>query len=192
MSNDPASLTYLVLLLSAILLWFFANNRARLGKMVQQALVWGLIFAAALAVVALWDDIRQAVVPQQSVIADQGVITLPRDRDGHYYVTAEVNGSPVRFTVDTGATEIVLSREDAQSAGIDTESLSYVGRAFTANGEVRTAPVRLDSIGIGAIRDDRVMAYVNDGDMSGSLLGMRYLNRYSKIEITDGSLTLTR
>ncbi|WP_372614364.1 TIGR02281 family clan AA aspartic protease [Aquicoccus sp.] len=192
MSNDPASLTYLVLLLSAILLWFFANNRARLGKMVQQALVWGLIFAAALAVVALWDDIRQAVVPQQSVIADQGVITLPRDRDGHYYVTAEVNGTPVRFTVDTGATEIVLSREDAQSAGIDTESLSYVGRAFTANGEVRTAPVRLDSIGIGAIRDDRVMAYVNDGDMSGSLLGMRYLNRYSKIEITDGSLTLTR
>ncbi|WP_306006578.1 retropepsin-like aspartic protease family protein [Aquicoccus porphyridii] len=192
MSNDPATLTYLVLLLSAIAVWFFVHNRERLGKMVQQALAWGLIFAGALAVVALWDDIRQAVTPQQSVIAEQGVITLPRARDGHYYVTAEVNGTPIRFTVDTGATEIVLSRQDALSAGIDTESLAYVGRAYTANGEVRTAPVRLDSISIGAIRDDRVMAYVNDGDMSGSLLGMRYLNRYSRIEITDGALTLTR
>ncbi|KAA0917553.1 TIGR02281 family clan AA aspartic protease [Aquicoccus porphyridii] len=192
MSNDPATLTYLVLLLSAIAVWFFVHNRERLGKLVQQALAWGLIFAGALAVVALWDDIRQAVTPQQSVIAEQGVITLPRARDGHYYVTAEVNGTPIRFTVDTGATEIVLSRQDALSAGIDTESLAYVGRAYTANGEVRTAPVRLDSISIGAIRDDRVMAYVNDGDMSGSLLGMRYLNRYSRIEITDGALTLTR
>lgn len=192
MSNDPAALTYLVLLLSVILFWFLVQNRARLGKMVQQALAWGLIFAGALAVVALWDDIRQAVTPQQSVIADRGVITLPRARDGHYYVTAEVNGTPIRFTVDTGATEIVLSRQDALSAGIDTDSLAYIGRAYTANGEVRTAPVRLDSISIGAIRDERVMAYVNDGDMSGSLLGMRYLNRYSRIEITDGALTLTR
>ena len=53
MSNDPASLTYLVLLLSVLVFWFFVQNRRQLGKMVQQALAWGLIFAGALAVVAL-------------------------------------------------------------------------------------------------------------------------------------------
>ncbi|WP_137700106.1 retropepsin-like aspartic protease family protein [Marimonas lutisalis] len=192
MSNDPASLTYLVLLLSVLVFWFFIQNRRQLGKMVQQALAWGLIFAGALAVVALWDDIRQAVTPQQSVFADQGVIELPRAPNGHYYITAEVNGAPIRFTVDTGASEIVLSQSDAEAAGIDTADLAYVGRAFTANGEVRTAPVRLDSISIGPIRDTGLLAYVNEGQMDGSLLGMSYLQRYSKIEITGGALTLTR
>jgi aspartyl protease family protein len=192
MTTDYSSLVYLVLLLSAVLFWFLTQNRASLGKLTQQALAWALIFAGALAVVALWDDIRGALMPQQSVFADKGRIELPRAADGHYYLTAEVNGAPVRFTVDTGATEIVLSQKDAAAAGIDTGALAYVGRAFTANGEVRTAPVRLDSLAIGAIRDTRLRAFVNEGEMDGSLLGMSYLQRYSKIEITGGALTLTR
>jgi len=192
MSKDPASLVYLVLLISAIIGWFIAQNRVSLGKLAQQALAWGLIFAGAMAVVALWDDIEGAITPQQSVFASEGRIELPRARDGHYYVTAEINGAPVRFTVDTGASEIVLSQSDAQAAGIDTGNLAYIGRAFTANGEVRTAPVRLDSFAIGAIEDTSLRAFVNEGEMDGSLLGMSYLQRYSKIEITDGALTLTR
>jgi aspartyl protease family protein len=192
MEQDFASLTYLVLLLCAIAAWFIAQNRVSLGKLVQQALAWGLIFAGAMAVVALWDDIKGAVMPMQTVFADQGRIELPRAPDGHYYVTAEVNGTPIRFTVDTGATDIVLSQPDAEAAGIDTGNLAFVGRAITANGEVRTAPVRLDSFAIGAISDTRLRAVVNQGDMGGSLLGMSYLQRYTKIEITDGALTLTR
>lgn len=192
MPNDPANLVYLVLLLSAVVFWFFVQNRESLGKLTQQALAWGLIFAGAMAVVALWDDIEGAVMPQQSVFASEGRISLPRAPDGHYYLTAEVNGAPVRFTVDTGASEIVLSRSDAQAAGIDTGNLAYVGRAYTANGEVRTAPVRLENFAIGPIRDTRLRAFVNEGEMDGSLLGMSYLQRYSKIEITDGALTLTR
>ncbi len=53
-------------------------------------------------------------------------------------------------------------------------------------------PVRLDSFAIGPINDNGLRAFVNQGDMAGSLLGMSYLQRYSKIEITDGALTLTR
>ncbi len=192
MEKDYASLTYLVILVTAILGLYFAQNRGSLGKLAQQALAWGLIFAAALAVVALWDDIQGALMPKQSVIAAEGRIALPRAPDGHYYVTADVNGVPVRFTVDTGASEIVLSQSDAEAAGIDTATLAYVGRAYTANGEVRTAPVRLDSFAIGPINDIGLRAFVNQGDMAGSLLGMSYLQRYSKIEITDGALTLTR
>ncbi|MDU8926570.1 TIGR02281 family clan AA aspartic protease [Alisedimentitalea sp. MJ-SS2] len=192
MQNDPASLVYLVLLLCAIAGWFITQNRVSLGKLTQQALAWALIFAGAMAVVALWDDISGAITPQQSVFADQGRIELPRARDGHYYVTAMVNGAPIRFTVDTGATQIVLTDADARAAGIDTANLAYIGRAFTANGEVRTAPVRLDDFAIGDIRDSGLRAFVNEGEMDGSLLGMSYLQRYTKIEITDGALTLTR
>jgi aspartyl protease family protein len=160
--------------------------------MAQQAAAWGLIFLGAIAVVGLWGDIRQSVAPAQTVTAQSGQIELPRAPDGHYYLTADVNGEPVRFVVDTGATQIVLSKSDARRVGLDVDDLVYLGRAYTANGEVRTAPVKLDTVSIGPIKDSNVRAVVNDGAMEGSLLGMEYLQRFSSVEIGGGKLILTR
>jgi aspartyl protease family protein len=188
---DFARLTYLLILGSVIVVWFVAQNRASLGKLAQQALIWGLIFVGALAAVGLWDDIRQTVRPMQSVVSGDR-IELPRAPDGHYYMTAEVSGVPVRFVVDTGASQIVLSQSDAERIGIDTGALAYLGRAYTANGEVRTAPVRLESMAVGPVRHENLRAVVNEGDMGQSLLGMAYLQRFSSIEITGGRLVLTR
>ena len=189
---DTARLIYLVLLGGAVLLWFFAQNRASLGKVTQQALVWGLIFIGVIAAVGLWGDIHQTVQPTQTVVAQGNRIELPRAPDGHYYLTAEVNGIPIRFVVDTGASQIVLSQSDAREAGLNLNDLIYVGRAYTANGTVRTAPVKLDSIAIGPIRDHDVRAVVNEGTMDESLLGMEYLQRFSSVEIGGGKLVLTR
>jgi len=188
---DFARLTYLVILGSVLVVWFVAQNRASLSKLAQQALIWGLIFVGALAAVGLWDDIRQTVRPMQSVVSGDR-IELPRAPDGHYYLTAEVSGVPVRFVVDTGASQIVLSQSDAERIGIDTGALAYLGRAYTANGEVRTAPVRLESMTVGPVRHENLRAVVNEGDMGQSLLGMDYLQRFSSIEITGGRLVLTR
>jgi aspartyl protease family protein len=188
---DFDRLTYLLILGSVIVVWFVAQNRASLGKLAQQALIWGLIFVGALAAVGLWDDIRQTVRPMQSVVSGDR-IELPRAPDGHYYMTAEVSGVPVRFVVDTGASQIVLSQSDAERIGIDTGALAYLGRAYTANGEVRTAPVRLESMAVGPVRHENLRAVVNEGDMGQSLLGMAYLQRFSSIEITGGRLVLTR
>lgn len=188
---DLLNLTYLVILGAVILLWFVVQNRESLGKLMQQVLIWVLIFVGAIAVVGLWDDIRQTLRPMQSVVS-QDRIELPRAPDGHYYLTAEVNGTPIRFVVDTGASQVVLSQGDAARIGIDTENLAYLGRAYTANGQVRTAPVRLDSVAVGPVRHEDVRAVVNGGAMDGSLLGMSYLQRFSSIEITGGQLVLTR
>ncbi|WP_371059599.1 TIGR02281 family clan AA aspartic protease [Rhodosalinus sp. 5P4] len=193
MTGDQiAQLTYLALLGGAIAFWLLLRNRTRLGQMAQYAAVWGLIFLGAIAAVGLWGDIRQTVAPRQNVLADQGRITVPRAPDGHYYLTLDVNGVPVRFVVDTGASQVVLTRADAARAGIDTASLAFLGRAMTANGEVATAPVRLDSIGTGPIRDEGFNAWVNAGEMRESLLGMSYLQRFGTIRISDGELVLTR
>ncbi len=188
---DYARLFYLVLLGAAVLLWFFAQNRASLGKLTQQALIWGLIFVGVIAAVGLWGDIRNTVQQGQQIASD-AQIELPRADDGHYYLTADVNGAPVLFVVDTGATQIVLSQADAESAGLDTDDLAYIGRAYTANGEVRTAPVWLESITVGPIEDLGVKAVVNEGDLEQSLLGMDYLQRYSSVEISGGTLVLKR
>ena len=168
---DTARLFYLVLLGGAVVLWFFAQNRQSLGKVTQQALVWALIFVGVIAAVGLWGDIRNTVTPGRATITADNRIELPRALDGHYYLTAQVNGAPVDFVVDTGATGIVLTHDDATAAGIDTDALAYVGRALTANGEVRTAPVTLDRIQIGPVVDTRIRATVNEGQMDRSLAG---------------------
>lgn len=189
---DLGRLTYLALLGGALLLWFFTQNRQSLGKTVQMVMAWVFIFIGVIAVVGLWDDIRSTVgsTPQLAVAGD--VIEVPRSFDGHYYLPMLVNGEPVTFLVDTGASQIVLSPRDAKRVGIDPDSLNFVGRAATANGLVRTAPVRLDSLELGPIADRNVSAWVNEGDMDRSLLGMDYLQHFSNIQFADGRMILSR
>lgn len=189
---DLGRLTYLALLGGALLLWFFTQNRQSLGKTVQMVMAWVFIFIGVVAVVGLWDDIRSTVgtTPQLAVAGD--VIEVPRSFDGHYYLPMLVNGKPVTFLVDTGASQIVLSPRDAKRVGIDPDSLNFVGRAATANGLVRTAPVRLDSLELGPIADRNVSAWVNEGDMDRSLLGMDYLQHFSNIQFADGRMILSR
>ena len=189
---DPGQLIYLILLLVAVGGWFLGQGRANLGKMSQQALVWVFIFIGVIAVVGLWGDIRQTVAPRQSVMSEAGRIELPRAQDGHYYVTAQINGVPVNFVVDTGASAVVLTLKDAQRAGIDTDRLAFAGQAGTANGVTQVASVRLDRFDIGGISDPGLRVLVNQGEMRNSLLGMSYLQRYGSVEIRDGTLILTR
>jgi aspartyl protease family protein len=188
--NNTAQIIYLVLLLCAVGTWVFVYHRQSLGKTLQQAISWALIFVGVIAAYGLWEDVRGTVTPSASVMSD--VIEVPRANDGHYYLPLRVNGTSVTFMVDTGASQIVLTQKDAQRAGLDMDDLAFTDRAMTANGEVRTAPVWLEEIGLGEITDTGVKAWVNEGAMEQSLLGMSYLRRYSKIEITGHSLVLQR
>ena len=193
MSNMQwGNLIYLILLGVMVVFWFVVQNRQSLSKTMQQALAWGLIFLGVIAAIGVWDDIRQTIRPSVGVVTGQGQITVPRAPDGHYYLVLDINGKPVEFMVDTGATDMVLTERDARRVGLPLDDLAYVGRAMTANGEVRTAPVRLDMVEVGPVVDRNVPASVNQGEMDQSLLGMSYLQRWSRIEITDGALILTR
>lgn len=182
-SDDLPRLIYLGLLLAVIAGYFLMENRKRLGKTAQQAAIWGLIFLGAIAAAGLWGDIRRTSLPQEAVVRD-GRLEVPVARDGHFYLTAEVNGADVLFVVDTGATDIVLTERDARRAGFDPDTLNYFGVAMTANGQVSTAPVRIGRMILGDRTDTDVPAVVNGGELDTSLLGMRYLSRYE--------LTLTR
>ncbi|SFM16472.1 aspartyl protease family protein [Shimia aestuarii] len=193
MSNiEIGNLAYLVLLTAAVGFWFFVSNRNSLGKTLQQAVIWGLIILGMIAVVGLWDDIRSTVRPTQAVFSDAGRIEIPRGQDGHYRLTLEVNNTPVTFIVDTGASDIVLSKQDARRVGFNPDDLPYYGRAMTANGEVRTAPVRLESVSLDGIQDRNIAARINGGELQQSLLGMSYLQRYEQITIAGNRMILIR
>ena len=190
--GELGRLIYLLVLLAMVGGWFFLQTREGLGKTLQQAAVWGLIFIGAAAGVGLWQDITYQTGRGQIAVNGAGQIMVPQNRDGHYYLSAQVNGANIRFVVDTGATDIVLTKTDAQRAGIDLDTLVYLGRANTANGLVRTAFVELDEVTLGTTRDSGVSAVVNEGEMAQSLLGMGYLQRWGRIEIADRELILTR
>ena len=189
--DNIGRLAYLFLLGLAVGGWFIAENRANLGRTARQAAVWGLIFVGTVAAVGLWSDIRQDVLPRQSVVGDSS-IEVPRAFDGHYYLVLHLNGVPVEFIVDTGATDVVLTLNDARRIGIDPDTLVFSGSATTANGTVRTAFARIDDVRLGDIRDRSLRVAVNGGEMTGSLLGMSYLRRFEKIEISGDRLILTR
>lgn len=190
--TDIASLIYLSLLAVALTGSLISANRHQIGKVARNALTWGFLIVGGVVAVGLWPELRQSVLPQQSVVSDTGEIAVPRSFDGHYYLTLEINGAPIRFVVDTGATDMVLTPQDAARAGLDTATLRYTSRAMTANGMVQTAPVRLDLVEIGPISDRSVPAVVNGSPMQESLLGMSYLNLFDRIAIEDGQMVLTR
>lgn len=190
--DQTASIVYLALLGTAIALSHLVANRGNLGRVARQAALWALIFLGAIAVVGLWPTIRDTVVPRQAVLQDGRQITVPMSADGHFYLSLDLNGVPVRFVVDTGASEMVLSARDAARIGLDPGKLIYSGRAMTANGMVQTAPVRLATVALGPVVDQGVRAVVNQGELRESLLGMSYLNRFSRLEIANGRLVLDR
>lgn len=191
-SFDIGRLIYLALLGAALLMWFVTHNRQSLGKTLQQVMAWVFIFVGVIALVGLWEDIRSSVAPAPQMSVTGNSVEVPRAYDGHYYLPVLVNGELITFLVDTGASQIVLNARDAKRVGIDPDQLNYFGRALTANGEVRTAPVRLETLTIGPITDQNVSAWVNEGELDKSLLGMEYLHRFSSIQFADGKLILSR
>jgi aspartyl protease family protein len=183
-----ARMAYLGLILAALMGWVMVEFRQRMGQALRMAMAWGLIFVGVMAGYGLWQDIRQDIMPVQSVHQD-GVIEVPRAEDGHYYLTLRINGTEVPFMVDTGASGLVLSLEDAGRLGIEPDSLLFLGEASTANGVVRTALVSLPLIELGPFRNENFSAYVNEGELDGSLLGMDYLGQF-RMEFADGKLIL--
>lgn len=191
MSIDPARLAYLTLLLLALGAFVVVEFRRDAGSTLRAVLAWGLIFLAAIGAAGLWQDISRDIMPRQAML-DPTRIEVPLGPDGHFHLTAELNGAPVRFIVDTGASALALSPRDARRAGIDLERLVYAGQARTANGIVPTATVRLDRVAIGDILDENVPAMVIQADIDRSLMGMDYLRRFARVSFEGDSMILER
>lgn len=191
MGDNFARLAYLVLLLIAVGGFLLVELRERPGKTLRMAAAWGLIFLGAIALAGLWPDIRNAISPEARML-DGNRIEVPIGSDGHYQLTAQVNDVAVRFVIDTGASSIALGPRDAERVGIDLDNLAYIGEARTANGIVETAPVRLDTLTIGDIRDENVPAMVLRADLDQSLMGMSYLSRFARVSIEANRLILER
>ncbi len=190
--DDQARLFYLLLLGVVLAGSLFYGQRRRLGRAARDLALWALIFVMVIIAYGFRDTLRGGLFPSMMTQTEEGAIALRRGSDGHFHATLEVNGAPIRFMIDTGASGVVLSRRDAERAGLDVGRLQFRGRAQTANGMVAIAPVRLDDLRLGPIVDRDVPASVGAGDFDTSLLGMSYLDRFARLEIEGDQMILRR
>ena len=123
-----------------------------------------------------------------SVTARPGFGAVAKGADGHFWADAEVNGKPVRFLVDTGATAVALTPEDAERLGIDTSKLKPGYNVTTVGGSARASAVNLASVSINGARVENVEAMVVSDGLDVSLLGMSYLGRLTRFEATRDTL----
>ncbi|WP_410218625.1 TIGR02281 family clan AA aspartic protease [Paracoccus sp. (in: a-proteobacteria)] len=189
MDQDWGRLAYYILLLVVIGGAMLFELSGRGGRALRQLLLWIVILAGVGLAAEWW---MTATAPRQEVTEGGDRIEVPLGRGGHFHLTAVLNGTPVEFIIDTGATSIALSRDDAALIGLDPDNLRYTGQAVTANGRVGTAPVTISEFAIGGAVDRDVRAVVIDSELQDSLLGMSYLRRFARVSFEGDLLVLER
>ena len=172
-------------------------RRFNLAATARIVLGWAVIFIVAITAYALKDDVvrlarkvGQALVPAHAVADGPHGLVIGRGDDGAFEVIGKVNGAPVRFVVDTGSTDIVLSPADAERAGVRPSDGAFDLPSQTANGVGYGAPATADSLSVGPIRLTDVPVSVNKAPMGVSLLGMSFLRRLDSFEVRDDRLYL--
>ena len=136
------------------------------------------------------DRVMAELVPGH-VISHGRTVEVARAVSGDFDVSAQINGARVAMVLDTGASSVVLTREDAKAAGLPLEVLAYTVPIDTANGRARAASVRLDRIAVGGLVERSVEALVaQPGQLKMSLLGMSFLNRLQSWEVRGDRLFL--
>ncbi|MEM7240938.1 MAG: TIGR02281 family clan AA aspartic protease [Pseudomonadota bacterium] len=192
--GDLASFIFLLLFLAFIGVSYMASMRGRMGQSLQQMAIWCLIFFGFIAVYSMRDVILAEIKPtleNQTLQTQSGSYVFQRKEDGHFHVILDINDTPIQLVVDTGATGLVLNKQDARKIGLDLDELRFTQSAYTANGIVKSAPVTIPRIMIGQTEHFNVRASVNGGDLHSSLLGMSYINRFSEFRIVKDLLYLT-
>ena len=139
---------------------------------------------------ALGRRLRAELIPGYPTQTAANEMVITANEGGGFHVYGAVNGVPIRFLVDTGASSIVLSPADAKKLGIDLATLNFNRAYETANGIGYGASTIVDELTIGHIHLTRVPVSINGAPMSSSLLGMTFLNRMKSFSITGRKLVL--
>jgi len=182
-TNDWMLGSLYLLMAMMLVLGSLISRREPLAKMATMALAWVAIFGAGFVLFTFRDDLGYVAQRLKSEATGQpvvegGEIRIPMAIDGHFWVQGSVNGVPVKFLVDSGATMTTIGRDTAAAAAVPVSaSRNQVVR--TGNGMLRVASGRADSLAIGPIERTDVGLHVADHDDL-NVLGMNYLSSLSR------------
>lgn len=193
--GERFSLLFMTVWLLPMLAGSALLRRDMLPENLKYLVVWVLVALALVLAYSYRDNIMNSrlmaeLLPHRARVDGRGAIQVRAGVDGHFHMEIQVNGVPVRFMVDTGASDIMLTPEDAKAVGFDPASLNYTRTYHTASGTVGGAPVRLRSMQVGGVSVREIEASVNQVETNQSLLGMDFLRLFSSYEVKGNTLTL--
>lgn len=188
---------------------FSSGTRSFIGEV----LGWGLVAAMSVAAITHYEELKGATasvlgisIPAEAVAetgtsdaasateaetSSSGSVRLKARDNGHFHTEAEVNGRSIEVMVDTGASIVALTYEDAEHAGIFLKDSDFTHRVSTANGIARVAPVTIGRVSIGDITVRNVEAAVCErGKLQTTLLGMSFLSKLDRVDMRAGELVL--
>jgi aspartyl protease family protein len=172
-------------------------RKVDLGATARIAAGWAAIFLVAVTAYALRDDagrlarkVATALVPDHAIAQPGAAMVIGRGEGDGFYVVGRVDGVQVRFVIDTGSTDILLSPADARRIGLSLGSADFSRPSETANGVAYSAAARVRSLAVGPIRLADVPVSISATPMSVSLLGMPFLERLASFEVKGDQLFL--
>jgi aspartyl protease family protein len=187
----------------ALLLWLALAGARRAGpgelvRLISGVAAWAMLIIGLTGVYAyrfeltdIADRVIAELLPEEPEIGRGGEVIVNRRLGGEFIVPAKVDGTPVSFIFDTGASTVVLRAQDAAKVGIDDAGLEFDAPVVTANGAAMAATTRIDKISVGPIVVRNVRALVaKPGALSESLLGMSFLERLQSYSVERGRLVL--
>ena len=168
-----------------------------MGQVAKMALAWVAIFAALFAIfsfrfefIAIWDRVKADFAGTSGQTISSEAIEIKRQDDGHYWLLVDINGNPVRFMIDSGATTTAMNAETAKEAAVEVDSAGYPVIISTANGQVtaQRGVVKTLQVGPHKIENHNVVVSESFGDTN--VLGMNFLDSMQSWKVEDNIMTL--
>lgn len=198
MSSGEQGAEFVYLLLLLVLVGSaFAVRRVPIGRSLRMFAGWVLIFLAAFVTFSMKDrvvDFAQQVLDERRAestgVTEGGELRIRQSMDGHFWVTANVNGELVRFLIDSGATTTSISMDTARAAGVEPRS-GFPALVQTANGTVRVERGRVERLEVGDIVREDMAVHMSDAFGNMNVLGMNFLSSLSGWRVEGRNLILT-
>lgn len=182
----------LVLVGSALL-----SRRWSLRSAIGMVLWWIVIFLIALALFSYRNEIggvanrvKSEVTGEARQKIEGGTLRVAKDPDGHFWVDGQVNGNPMRFLIDSGATITALSEESARSAGLNIDQSGYPMILQTANGPIEARRSSIATLEVGPLRASDLSIVVSPAFGGVNVLGMNFLSQLKSWRVEGNEMIL--
>ncbi len=195
-SGDWQNFIYSLLLLTILVSSLISRRDFAYAKMFKYFAIWslvGFIFVILYSYRFEFSDFKNRILgeinPSSARLESDKLIINLAD-DGHFYIDAKVKNQTIHFMIDTGASDMVLSKNDAEKIGVQEADLEFNKSYQTANGKVFGASIAIDEMEFSGVKFYNVNASVNGGEMGNSLLGMNFLRKFKRYEFYQDQLIL--
>ncbi len=195
-SGDWQSLIYSSLILIILLSSLISRRDFAYSKMFKYFAIWAFFGFISIILYSYrfeFSDFKNRILgeinPSAARLSDEKLI-INLSQDGHFYLDAKIKNELIHFMIDTGASDVVLSKSDAAKIGFQLNDLEYNKSYQTANGRVFASSIVIDEMEFSGVKFYNINASINGGEMNGSLLGMSFLRKFERYEFYQDKLIL--